>query len=197
MSQLYKCKCQICDEIYAVIDLTEIKHPLNGSMFHSIAPTHGVPDPFYPEAEFEFMRCPFGQHRPMIMPNTILCENGMILNVPELEPPFFTPLGDERQYILDRDPVLPMPMMAEETAERIARGLPAEEIKTNGEANTQQGQTESEQPIESKEEAKETNTEPAVNYCVACERQFVNKAGLRMHMIATHGLKTRRILTSG
>jgi hypothetical protein len=124
MSEIHKCKCQICDEIYAEINIEEIKYPLNGSMFKSIDPEHGVPPPFYAGAEFEFMRCPFGQHRPMILPNTILLDNGQILNVPDGEPPFYTPLGEERQYTLDRDQVLPMPMMDEETAGRIARGLP-------------------------------------------------------------------------
>lgn len=183
---IFKCKCQICDEIYAVIDLEDIKYPINGSMFKSIDPAHGVPPPFYPGAEFEFMRCPFGQHRPMIMPNTILCDNGQILNVPDREPPFFTPLGEERQYTLDRDQVLPMPMMDEETAGRIARGLPVEEKKTNGEADTQQGQADNKKPVEAK--AKETNSEPAVNYCVECSRQFNNKAGFRNHMRIKHGI---------
>jgi hypothetical protein len=190
---IFKCKCQICDEIYAVIDIDEIKYPINGSMFKSVDPAHGVPDPFYPGAEFEYMRCPFGQHRPMIMPNTILLDNGMILNVPDREPPFFTPLGEERQYTLDRDQVLPMPMMSEEVAGRIARGLPVEEKKTDGEADTQQGQAESNEPVETKAEAKDLTTpftsdgnKRPDNYCVACKRQFNNKAGFRNHMRLKH-----------
>jgi hypothetical protein len=180
---IFKCKCQICDEIYAVIDLEDIKYPLNGSMFKSPDPAHGVPDPFYPGAEFEYMHCPFGQHRPMIMPNTILCDNGKILNVPDRAVPFFTPLGEERQYTLDRDQVLPVPMMSEEVAGRIARGLPAEEIKTDGETEIQQGQQTDQEPVEEKKEA---NSEPAANYCVACKREFNNKAGFRNHMRIKH-----------
>jgi len=215
----YKCKCQICGELYAVIDLREIKYPINGSMFRSIDPEHGVPPPFYPGAEFEYMRCPFGQHRPMIMPNTIMVENNTILNVPEREPAFFTPVGEERQYTLDRDQVSPMPMMSEEEAGRIARGLPPKEIKTDGKADTQQGQPEDKEPVE--EEKKETNQKSAIikdavaygvglekdgkridpssifnvtslprdNYCVKCDKQFGNKAGFRNHMRIKHNIK--------
>jgi len=118
--------CQLCNEVVALFSVEDIKLPITGSMFHSPDERHGIPDPFYPGAEFEFMRCPYGGHRPMILPDQLLTDEGM-LNIPAEGKPYFTPAipNNERSFILDRgDNILPVPMMSDEEAGRRARGLP-------------------------------------------------------------------------
>ncbi|MFA5322859.1 MAG: C2H2-type zinc finger protein [Smithella sp.] len=191
-------KCQICDEIIATLDLTKVKLPITGEMFKSHDRAHGVPDPFYPGCEFEFMRCPYGGHRPMILPDKILTVFGL-LNIRQDGSYYFTNPGSDRDFILDREQMdrqSPPPMMSEEEAGRLARGLPVKENIADGETEIQQGQTEVQQPIESKAEAKDLtspfssdgNKKP-VNYCVECDRQFKNAIGYNSHMKHKHPSK--------
>jgi hypothetical protein len=169
---IFKAKCQICGEIYALIDIREIKTPIDGSMFHSIDPDRGYDPPFFPDFEWPDMRCPYGPHQPMILPDRIMIEDLGMLNVPVEGMPYFTSVGPERDYIYDRDYI------------PVAPGLPREEKVTDGKADTQQGQAEVQQSVEG--EAKEVNSECPVNYCCACDKQFKNKAGFRNHMRIKH-----------
>ncbi len=82
-----KAICQICGEVFAevVIEGSEagvavapLRYPVNGAMFGSPDPFHGVPAPFDPSAEWQFMMCPYGRiHRPMVQDDLVRTEQGM------------------------------------------------------------------------------------------------------------------------
>ena len=180
---IFKVKCQMCDEIIGIINLKKIKYPLTGDMIKSPDAAHGFPDPFYPGCEFEFMRCPYGGHRPMILPNTVLLDINRILNI---TPTGFSlsPVGSDRDYILDREQLFsPVGMMSDQEAETRAReclpikvivsdAVPDGEVlfipkaakdalklknvgeQFDGKTEIQQGQADGVQPVESKEEEK-------------------------------------------
>jgi len=47
-------------------------------MFGSPDAAHGVPPPFNPELLWEQFRCPFGPHRPIMLPERILTDLGYV-----------------------------------------------------------------------------------------------------------------------
>lgn len=71
-----KCICEICGEVYAIVDTDTLYKPMSGKAFKSHDPFHGYPDPFHPEQDFENMRCIWGNHRPFIEMNRIKTERG-------------------------------------------------------------------------------------------------------------------------
>ena len=84
-----KARCQLCGEVYAEVDLVTLRHPIKGSMFKSPDPAHEFPEPFAPELDWEYMRCPYGRtHRPMIEGTGILTDQGMIRIPPDGGPSF-------------------------------------------------------------------------------------------------------------
>ena len=141
----------------------------------------------------------------MILPNTVLLDINKILNI---TPTGFSlsPVGTDRDYILDREQLFsPVGMMSDEEAEARARGNNiSEESKDNGKTEIQQGQTDSIQPVESKEEEKgidgsqrnghtkgdisdsEGVKSIPTNYCSECNKQFTNKSGYTNHMRIKH-----------
>jgi hypothetical protein len=68
--------CEICFERIATADTEGLSLPITGAMFGSPDQLHGVPAPFPAEVSWEFMRCPYGNHRPII-------EEAKIPHVPE------------------------------------------------------------------------------------------------------------------
>lgn len=58
--------CQICGEVIALVNLSDIRFPIQGTMFGSPDPFHGFPPPFPPESNWDNMRCPYGNHRPFL-----------------------------------------------------------------------------------------------------------------------------------
>ena len=78
-----KLRCQICGEWIAVVDEKALAYPMRGSMFKSVDPHHGVEAPFPPSADWEFMKCPWGPHRPMIKDNEIATDQGVIVVWPK------------------------------------------------------------------------------------------------------------------
>ena len=73
--------CQICKEHIANADTDALALPLKGEMFESKDPVHGFPPPFEDGAEWEYMECPWGPHRPFIEPNKVLTDQGLIILV--------------------------------------------------------------------------------------------------------------------
>lgn len=59
--------CEICGHELAYIDIDTIKLPLRGDMFKSPDPQHDYPPPFFPEAEYQYMRCPMCLKRPFLV----------------------------------------------------------------------------------------------------------------------------------
>jgi len=180
MNQL-KLICQLCQEVIAKFDIEEVKFPIDGSMFKSPDKAHGIPDPFYPGADFEFMRCPYGGHRPMILPDKILTDKGLLNLSPDGNHYFTEYTTDsERSFILDREQLdRPIPMMSDEEAERRAR---IDERTENVETEAEPGKQADSEPI--KEEEKEI---PAgKHFCRECDKEFVNLAGYTNHMRIKH-----------
>lgn len=84
-----KARCQICGEVYAEVDTETLRHPIRGHMFLSPDPAHEFPEPFAPDLDWEFMRCPYGRiHRPMIEGTGILTEHGMVRIPKDGEPAY-------------------------------------------------------------------------------------------------------------
>ncbi len=68
--------CQVCFEKIAIADTKELSVPIRGSMFKSKDPGHGHPDPFPPAVEWQFMKCPYGNHRPFYVDDVIPYDSG-------------------------------------------------------------------------------------------------------------------------
>lgn len=73
-----KAKCEICNELIGSVEPDKLTLPLKGEMFGSPDLEHGYPRPFFAEATYEFMRCPFGPHRPILLPDRILTDEGYV-----------------------------------------------------------------------------------------------------------------------
>lgn len=76
-----KVRCEICQELIGVIDPLLIAYPYTGKDFQSVDPAHGVPPPFHASLDWEFMRCPYGNHRPWTLPDRLLLETGEYLEL--------------------------------------------------------------------------------------------------------------------
>ena len=192
-----KVLCQLCDEVIAIIDLRTIKYPLTADMFKSHDADHGLPDPFYPGADWEFFKCPYGQHRPMSLPDHVRTELGMLFLPADGSTPFFTETQDDRSYILDRGTLNPLPVMSDEQAEAQARRENTIERKEHVQAEEQQGQQADQKPIEAKEETNtKRNTKPNLK-CFQCDKSFKNRSGLLNHSRLVHKITDVEVIDRG
>lgn len=73
-----KLKCEICTELIGTVHPELLALPLTSAMFGSPDAAHGVPPPFNPELTWESFRCPFGPHRPIMLPERILTDLGYV-----------------------------------------------------------------------------------------------------------------------
>jgi hypothetical protein len=138
-----KAICQICGELFAEVSIEgskagnaipSLRYPLTGAMFGSPDPYHGVPAPFDPSAEWQFMMCPYGRiHRPMVQDDLVRTEQGMVRLPKDGSPAFIDPAagGEVDRSCLDDATVL----ISDEEAERRVR----EEIKKSGPETTFRG----------------------------------------------------------
>jgi len=69
--------CQVCFEKIAVVDTDELTAPIRGWMFRSKDPAHGHPNPFHDEVEWQFMKCPYGNHRPFFVDYEVPIDSGV------------------------------------------------------------------------------------------------------------------------
>ena len=63
--------CDCCESEIARVLESELSFPLQSSMFQSMMPFNGVPDPFDKGLNWEYWKCPYCHHRPFICPNTV------------------------------------------------------------------------------------------------------------------------------
>jgi hypothetical protein len=75
--------CQICSEAIAKVDLYRFHRPITTHMFRSIDEAHGVPVPFLPGIDFEFMYCPHCRKRFAVNDTQIRTSKGLF-EVPEV-----------------------------------------------------------------------------------------------------------------
>lgn len=117
----------ICDEFVGEVSIEgkpgiEALHfPFRGSMVGSPDPFHGVPAPFEPSLEWEFLRCPYGRtHKPFVLEDVVKTHKGMV-RLPRdgsqafLDPDAPTEVG--RESISDR-----VEQISDAEAERLVRG---------------------------------------------------------------------------
>jgi hypothetical protein len=89
--------CEICFSKIAIADTDTLYLPLTGTMFSSPDPFHEVPAPFPPSANWEFMRCPMGNHRPFIRPDLIPFDVGVARS-----PSFFAVLSPDQNFVVEQ-----------------------------------------------------------------------------------------------
>ena len=70
--------CDICGYKIAKIDTENIEFPMKGKMFESPYPAYKIPPPFYPDAEFIYMKCPICRNRPFFSDRLILTNLGKL-----------------------------------------------------------------------------------------------------------------------
>jgi len=171
--------CEICETQFAQAEPSEphqewrgpsglpmdlLKEPMKGSMFISHLHNNGAPPPFHPEADWEFMRCPFCGHRPFLHQDRVMISHGIfyVLGDPVRKPECEKTLSERNQDQINA-------MFPEETKSE----------KTLAERNQEQINAifpEEEAP------APEEPDEKALA-CRYCNRPFKHKARLARHEV--------------
>lgn len=186
-----KVYCQICGEFIGKTNTFALAYPMQGSMFTSPDPEHGIPAPFHESFEWADFRCPYGRiHRPSVSDTEIVTEAGTLVLSKSGDPHVIRatrPL--ERDSIIDRSE-----SVSDEVAEAIIR---AEMNNVKAEERTRD--KEDEKPLESQEEVEEAGSdgqgaEPvragsndeSLCQCEQCGRVFKSRAGLSSHLKAAH-----------
>jgi len=70
--------CEACREEIGKINTETIGYPWKAEDFMSIDPEHNAPPPFRPGIDWEFCKCPMGNHRPFQIPNRIQTTQGYL-----------------------------------------------------------------------------------------------------------------------
>jgi hypothetical protein len=187
-----KAICQICGEAYANLDLSTLRYPLTGAMFLSPDTKHGVPAPFDPSLDWEFMRCPFGRiHRPIIEPDAVLTNKGLFRLPEDGGPAFLDPTAPQE---IDRsgvgDQVL---QVSDEEAERMARaGIPGpkdpSELTTPFTSDGNQPQIDPRDEMKGEASIDGQPREPSFA-CPACGKEFDTEKKLKGHIMGAHRRK--------
>lgn len=115
-----KALCQICGEVYAIVNIDTLRYPLTGAMFGSPDPFHGAPAPFAASLDWTFMRCPYGRiHRPMVQDDIVITDQGVVRLPKDGGAAFIDPTTTaevDRHSIGDR-----VIQVSDEDAERVTR----------------------------------------------------------------------------
>lgn len=131
--------CELCGERIAQTTLESLSYPVKGSMFTSVDPVHGVPDPWQPYEQWvDELRCPYGRnHRFMTRDNKVLTDKGLVVIPRDGAPSRFKSTAE------------PEPEMDfEEKMKAVTEG----DGSDNGEAEAQQGQPDNGESVEEKKE---------------------------------------------
>ena len=199
--------CQICGEVFAEISLegrldsgiaiAPLRYPMNGTMFGSADPFHGVLPPYALSAavEWEHMRH-YGIHRPTINPDEVLTTKGLV-KLPKDGAPAY--LMNAQPPEMDREKIADaVVMVSDEDAERQVR----ERIKTaEGQIRTELSEKIQEHDAALIVEYKEPipplyiygvtiDPDKSAFICAKCNKSFTTMAALRGHMGGAHKTKS-------
>ena len=201
--------CQICGEVFAEISLegrldsgiaiAPLRYPMNGTMFGSADPFHGVLPPYALSAavEWEHMRH-YGIHRPTINPDEVLTTKGLV-KLPKDGAPAY--LMNAQPPEMDREKIVDaVVMVSDEDAERQAReilqGGPKVVVSDEVPDNTVLVMDDA-MIIENKEPIPplyihEVTIDPdkSAFICAKCNKSFTTMAALRGHMGGAHKTKS-------
>jgi len=196
-----KAICQICGELFAEVSIERskggdvipsLRYPLTGAMFGSPDPYHGVPAPFEPSAEWQFMMCPYGRiHRPMVQDDLVRTEQGMVRLPKDGSPAFIDPAagGEVDRSCLDDATVQ---VSDEEAERRVREGMGnAMEAGAAAVAGAAREGLEAGQPAAAPESEgrKDPAGCPAPGFtCKTCGRSFKSAAALKGHGKAHSGM---------
>lgn len=64
--------CEICESQFAQAEPQALKEPMKGAMFISHLARNGAPNPFHPDVDWQFMKCPYCGHRPFLNKDRVL-----------------------------------------------------------------------------------------------------------------------------
>ena len=68
--------CQICESLIATADKEVLSVPIHGNMLQSPYPDR-MPESLFPDAEWEFLKCPVCLHRPFLTDDIVLTDDGI------------------------------------------------------------------------------------------------------------------------
>lgn len=132
--------CQICGEVFAEISLegrvdsiaiAPLRYPLNGTMFGSSDPFHGVQPPYALSAAVEWEQFRhYGIHRPLIKDDEVLTTKGLV-KIPKDGSAAY--MDGSKPPEIERDKIADaVVQVSDEAAERIVREQMAASAKPKG-----------------------------------------------------------------
>jgi hypothetical protein len=162
--------CQICGEVFAEISIegrtdsiaiAPLRYPLNGTMFGSADPFHGVNPPYALSAAVEWEQFRhYGIHRPLIKDDEILTTKGLV-KIPKDGSVAY--MDGSKPPEIERDKIADAVLqVSDEDAERIVREKMLAEM-----ADTKQA-------------------EPEGWVCEICGKELRSKRALQGHMGGAH-----------
>ena len=87
-------KCEICTEIIGRVNMGVLKKPMEGWMFLSKDEHHNFPPPFFANAIWETMRCPYCRKRPFQSIDYFKNDKNILVEVPDVEDSGTCSLGE-------------------------------------------------------------------------------------------------------
>jgi len=166
--------CQICGEVFAEISLegrvdsiaiAPLRYPLNGTMFGSSDPFHGVQPPYALSAAVEWEQFRhYGIHRPLIKDDEVLTTKGLV-KIPKDGSAAY--MDGSKPPEIERDKIADaVVQVSDEDAERIVREKMAQAV-----------------PQEPKPD----------HACEICGKEFRSANALRGHMAGKHKTGKRKL----
>lgn len=177
-----KAICQICGYEFAAVNLNTLSFPLDGRMFLSPDPTHGVPDPIPPGTPWVDFRCPIGRtHRPIIRDNRIWTDEGMVI-IPRDGSPAY--IDWDMQNDIDRDSIIDRcTLISDNDAAKLARQALDERKAIDEQADRKDDTTTDKKPQQG---AKEGRQDEMSWFCPICGKTFRTQQAGAAHIGKAH-----------
>jgi hypothetical protein len=169
-----RCKCDICFEWIAEVSRSFLSFPMTGAMFRSPDPHHGFPDPFPVSSHWDDMRCPYGNHRPFINPDSITTDEGVLILPVDGSRSMF--LGESKEPLITKLGELIADDLKEiyNTERKIKIKEVQDERKTTGELR------------DGRQEGKKAKGREEKHTCEVCKKEFEKEINLKRHARMAH-----------